>query len=813
MNAIEPIDIDAEVISDLSDNDTSSFGQTSSRKRSRICKERCDYDDGNLAFYLERIKNVEQLKHNDDDLIIDEQLRIPVNLWKMLYEYQKDGIRWLYSLHQQECGGILGDEMGLGKTIQIIVFLTSLLYSDLPNDHLRYSGLGPVLIITPTTLLFQWVQEFHQWAPTFRVSVFHSLGAYAGKKKDLLLNCVTKTGNIILTSYGTLLEQIDLLTDVRWHYVILDEGHRIRNPEAQIAVACKLFNTPHRIILSGTPIQNNLRELWSLFDFVFPGKLGTLEAFTDSFAVPINAGGYSNADKVEVQTAQKCASYLLDIIKPYLLCRTKSQTQQCLDLPAKSEQVLFCKLTDTQRSLYQEFISSKKCRDILFNHNKIFAGIQYLRNLCNHPSLVSNSFTSDYKLSGKMTVIKTLLKLWFEQKRKVLLYVQGRKILDIIEELVKNRKYNYLRIDGTTPLLHRQALIRKFHEDPSIFIFLLTTRVGGVGVNLTGANRVIIFDPDWNPSVDLQARERVWRIGQDKEVAIYRLITASTIEEKIYHRQIYKQFLTKRVLQNSKQKRFFHFANLHSLFSLEDDTLENKTETEKLFASAGCKVLNKAKHIKKDLNLNGDSSFANDSTFINDSDSYILAKLLKTKTVQCAFAEDALNGAAVNESTWIEKEASLLAMESMRKLNASRSYCFNATSGLPNYGEVDSLRWKRNKRKQSSTYTKQLVVNQQNELLSSSELLSRIQNSQNEHIDIDNLPLNTQPCNTLKADLIDVLTKNSNFGISSDNIISLFHYKITNRRVFKLILRQVADLKPIGRSGTSYRWFLKKHLH
>nr|XP_023402938.1 DNA excision repair protein ERCC-6 isoform X2 [Loxodonta africana] len=479
----------------------------------------------------------------------------------------------------------------------------------------KFEGLGPTVIVCPTTVMHQWVKEFHTWWPPFRVAILHDTGSYTHKKEKLIRD-IARYHGILITSYSYIRLMQDDISRHDWHYVILDEGHKIRNPNAAITLACKQFRTPHRIILSGSPMQNNLRELWSLFDFVFPGKLGTLPVFMEQFSVPITMGGYSNASPVQVKTAYKCACVLRDTINPYLLRRMKSDVKMSLSLPDKNEQVLFCRLTDEQHEVYQNFIDSKEVYRILNGEMQIFSGLVALRKICNHPDLFSGGprhltglpdgeSEEDqfgyWKRSGKMIVVESLLKIWHKQGQRVLLFSQSRQMLDILEVFLRARKYSYLKMDGTTTIASRQPLITRYNEDTSIFVFLLTTRVGGIGVNLTGANRVIIYDPDWNPSTDTQARERAWRIGQKKQVTVYRLLTAGTIEEKIYHRQIFKQFLTNRVLKDPKQRRFFKSNDLYELFTLTSPDPSQSTETSAIFAGTGSDVQTPKRHLKRKM--------------------------------------------------------------------------------------------------------------------------------------------------------------------------------------------------------------------
>ncbi|XP_064087778.1 DNA excision repair protein ERCC-6-like [Macrobrachium nipponense] len=580
-----------------------------------------ELDDGNIDDYVARIENwkEERLKQKHAKILRGEDLdseeeeegyeefdggyKIPLTIWNKLYKYQRTCVKWLWELHTQGCGGILGDEMGLGKTIQVISFLVGLSYSRLNERHQSWKGLGPVLIVCPATVLHQWVKEFHKWWPPFRVAILHESGSFIGKRSSLIYN-INKYDGILITSYSGVSNQIETLVQYKWHYIILDEGHKIRNPEAQITVALKRFQTQHRLILSGSPIQNSLKELWSLFDFVFPGKLGTLPVFLAEFAVPITQGGYANASKLEVQTAFKCASVLRDTINPYLLRRMKNDVRNHLSLPDKNEQVLFCSLTEEQRNAYHEYLNGDQVKWIMGGRMKVFVGLINLRKICNHPDLYTggprtyDGFESGLQpelkygwwgRSGKMHVLQSILRLWSKQGHRVLLFTQSRQMMCILEKFLIDEGHSYLKMDGTTTVSSRQPLIDKFNGDTSYFVFLLTTRVGGLGVNLTGADRVVIFDPDWNPSTDSQARERAWRIGQMRHVTIYRLLTSGTIEEKIYHRQIFKQFLTNRVLKDPKQQRFFKTNDLYELFTLNEGEKE-KTESSAIFAGTNSEI-------------------------------------------------------------------------------------------------------------------------------------------------------------------------------------------------------------------------------
>lgn len=553
--------------------------------------------------------------------LLNGAFRAPKCLWDDLFDYQREGVEWMLQLWETGNGGVLGDEMGLGKTVQVVALLAALQISGKLDE--------PSLIIAPSTLLRQWIRELNTWWPPLRTILLHSSSAAFNETKNVksFINGYYPKTHVFITSYGTCQSSglNRILTSLKWNSVILDEGHKIRNPDAQITLICKQLHSSKRFVLSGTPIQNNLNELWSLFDFVHPNLLGSLPLFKAELALPINIGGYTNASLFQVQTSYKCACTLRDLIKPFLLRRLKRNVlMNNKSLPEKKEEIVFCKITPYQRKLYESFIFSDEVDAIIERKRNLLAGIDILRKICNHPDLLEH-VKSNYELedeesdyeeqegylkhtvsndlmksfcnlqkpsdpierSGKLKVLEKILELWHRQGHRVLIFCQTRQMLNLIEEFLgtgARKEFKYLRMDGTTAIKQRLQMVDRFNAPNSpFFLFLLTTRVGGLGINLTGADRVIIYDPDWNPSTDLQARERVYRLGQTRPVSILRLITAGTIEEKIYHRQIFKQFLTQRILEDPKQTRFFKAADLHDLFELNAEDCED-TETADMFA-------------------------------------------------------------------------------------------------------------------------------------------------------------------------------------------------------------------------------------
>ncbi|KAE8708130.1 Protein CHROMATIN REMODELING 8 [Hibiscus syriacus] len=581
--------------------------------RRRISREEQDVGEGedvrdDLTSHDEE-ENQEASEDMDDNdpsyVTLEGGLKIPETIFCKLFDYQKVGVQWLWELHCQRAGGIIGDEMGLGKTVQVLSFLGALHFSNLYE---------PSIVVCPVTLLRQWRREARRWYSKFHVEILHdsaqdpaykkkqtksdgesddesegsvdsdykgNFSSKSRKKWDSLINRVLQSkSGLLITTYEQLRLLGDKLLDIEWGYAVLDEGHRIRNPNAEITLVCKQLQTVHRIIMTGAPIQNKLSELWSLFDFVFPGKLGVLPVLKQSLlslyllvdmpmlhhykylqptgAHHVSLEALAGFKKFGSCTCS-CAVVLRDLVMPYLLRRMKADVNA--HLPKKTEHVLFCSLTAEQRSVYRAFLASSDVEQILDGRNSLY-GIDVMRKICNHPDLLDREHSCqnpDYgnpERSGKMKVVAQVLHVWKDQG---------------------------IVMDGQTPVKQRMALIDEFNNSDDIFIFILTTKVGGLGTNLTGADRVIIFDPDWNPSTDMQARERAWRIGQKKDVTVYRLITRGTIEEKVYHRQIYKHFLTNKILKNPQQRRFFKARDMKDLFTLNDDGESGSTETSNIF--------------------------------------------------------------------------------------------------------------------------------------------------------------------------------------------------------------------------------------
>lgn len=711
--------------------------------------EERNLDDGDESVYKTRLalwtKRRSQLRTEDafpeeeeqykphpsiPDSKLDDKFKLPGDIYPSLFDYQKTCVQWLWELYNQKTGGIIGDEMGLGKTIQVISFLTGLFYSKLIDK--------PVLIVVPATVLNQWVNEFHKWWPPLRCVILHSIGTGMGKKIDEnkmeeflqnsdadrvdkskfrglsnqinakdIVDSVMKDGHVLITTYVGLRIYSKYLLTKNWGYCVLDEGHKIRNPNSEISLLCKQIKTYNRIILSGTPIQNNLVELWSLFDFIFPGRLGTLPIFEQQFAIPINMGGYANASNLQVQTSYKCATILRDLISPYLLRRLKHDVAK--DLPKKLEMVLFVKLTQYQQEMYENFLKSEDLNAILKGKRNMLMGVDVLRKICNHPDLVTkNKDSLDYgnsQRSGKLEVTKKLIQLWGANGHKILIFCQTRQMLDILEIFLNKlrklhdgveipEKFLYLRMDGTTPISKRQDLVDWFNNDPEITVFLLTTKVGGLGVNLTGADRIIIFDPDWNPSTDMQARERAWRLGQKKDIVIYRLMITGSIEEKIYHRQIFKTFLTNKILKDPKQRKFFKMNDLHDLFTLGDQDDTNETESSGMFNGSNKQVVKPVHRLDKKTKNDDDflevanimgvkkmDNFEGDE--VKNDEEQIMEGIFSNSNVHSRLKHEEIIENKQNDG--VQKEVNKIVQQSLKLLNESRKLTRKNRIGIPTW--------------------------------------------------------------------------------------------------------------------------------
>jgi TATA-binding protein-associated factor len=500
-----------------------------------------------------------------------EPFSMPVAIKAELRSYQQEGVNWLYFLNKYHLHGILCDDMGLGKTLQTLCIVAS-------DHHIRaeeFAKTGapdvrrlPSLIVCPPTLSGHWQQEIKTYAPFLSCTTYVGPPADRGRLRDQL----GKT-DIVITSYDICRNDADILMPLNWNYLVLDEGHLIKNPRAKVTIAVKSLLSNHRLILSGTPIQNNVLELWSLFDFLMPGFLGTEKVFLDRFAKPIAASRFSKSSSKEQEAGALAIEALHKQVLPFLLRRLKEEVLD--DLPPKILQNYYCDLSDLQKKLFEDFtkkegktIAEKAGAGDKEAKQHIFQALQYMRKLCNSPALVMKEGHKQYEETQrllakqgtslrdpvhapKLTALRDLLvdcgighepspgndiSDSYVSPHRALIFCQMKEMLDMVQNDVLKKmlpSVQFLRMDGSVDASKRQDIVNKFNSDPSYDCLLLTTSVGGLGLNLTGADTVIFVEHDWNPQKDLQAMDRAHRIGQKKVVNVYRLITRGTLEEKI----------------------------------------------------------------------------------------------------------------------------------------------------------------------------------------------------------------------------------------------------------------------------------------
>lgn len=507
-----------------------------------------------------------------------DPFQIPVAIKAELRSYQQDGVNWLAFLNKYNLHGVLCDDMGLGKTLQTLCIVAS-------DHHLRAEEYAksqapdmrrlPSLIVCPPTLSGHWQQEIKQYAPFLSCVAYVGSPAERSTRRSLL-----EKADVVITSYDVCRNDNDVLTPITWNYCVLDEGHLIKNPKAKITQAVKKIVSNHRLILSGTPIQNNVLELWSLFDFLMPGFLGTEKVFQDRFAKPIAASRNAKSSSKEQEAGALAIEALHKQVLPFLLRRLKEEVLN--DLPPKILQNYYCDLSDLQKRLFEDFF--KKERKTVENSvgsadkeakQHIFQALQYMRKLCNSPALVvkegnkqydalqkqlaaTKSSLRDVAHAPKLGALRDLLvdcgigvtnesndmsASNYVSQHRALIFCQMKEMLDMVQTEVLGKllpSVQFLRLDGSVEATKRQNIVNQFNNDPSYDCLLLTTSVGGLGLNLTGADTVIFVEHDWNPQKDIQAMDRAHRIGQKKVVNVYRLITRGTLEEKIMSLQRFK---------------------------------------------------------------------------------------------------------------------------------------------------------------------------------------------------------------------------------------------------------------------------------
>ncbi|XP_051517055.1 SWI/SNF-related matrix-associated actin-dependent regulator of chromatin subfamily A member 5-like isoform X2 [Myxocyprinus asiaticus] len=457
-----------------------------------------------------------------------------------LRDYQIRGLNWMISLYENGINGILADEMGLGKTLQTIALLGYLKhYRNIP---------GPHMVLVPKSTLHNWMNEFKRWVPTLKaVCLIGDKDERAAFIRDVMM---PGEWDVCVTSYEMVIREKSVFKKFNWRYLVIDEAHRIKNEKSKLSEIVREFKTTNRLLLTGTPLQNNLHELWSLLNFLLPDVFNSASDF-DSWFDTNNCLG-----------DQKLVERLHAVLRPFLLRRIKAEVER--SLPPKKEVKIYLGLSKMQREWYTRILM--KDIDILNSAGKmdkmrLLNILMQLRKCCNHPYLFDGAepgppYTTDTHLatnSGKMVALDKLLPKVQEQGSRVLIFSQMTRMLDILEDYCMWKGYEYCRLDGNTPHEAREQAIDAFNApNSSKFIFMLSTRAGGLGINLATADVVILYDSDWNPQVDLQAMDRAHRIGQRKPVKVFRLITENTVEERIVERAEMKLRLDSIVIQQGR---------------------------------------------------------------------------------------------------------------------------------------------------------------------------------------------------------------------------------------------------------------------
>ncbi len=473
-----------------------------------------------------------------------EPIKIPKQVSNVLRDYQIDGVYWMYFLKKYGFGGILADEMGLGKTIQALTVLS------MNNNN------GTHLVVCPKSLIYNWENEIKKFLPDMKVLI---IDKDQEKRKKLI-----KTANnydIVITSYSILQRDYSYYDEnkIIFNYQILDEAHYIKNIKTLSSKAVRVINAKRKVLLTGTPLENNLDELFGTFELIMPGYLGTKTEFRNNFVAKIERNNQIALDILQAK------------IRPFILRRTKNEVLK--ELPDKQEQIVYNEMTNKQIGVYNEILNRVKSEvNILIEKQgfeksriQVLSALLKLRQVCNHPSLVDKSFSGEVGISGKHEQFKELLSEVIASGEKVLVFSQFTSMLNIFEKDLNERDITFSRLDGSTK--NRQEVVDEFNNNKSISVFLISLKAGGVGLNLTSASVVFLYDPWWNPMVEQQAVDRAHRIGQKKKVNIYKFITKNSIEEKILKLQERKGNLFENlVVEDSGFMKRLEWEDLMELF-------------------------------------------------------------------------------------------------------------------------------------------------------------------------------------------------------------------------------------------------------
>ena len=469
---------------------------------------------------------------------------VPDDINAELRGYQKEGLNWLNFLDEMGWGGILADDMGLGKTLQILTFL----------QHVLNKDETPNIIVVPTTLLFNWENEIAKFAP--KLKAYYHYGINRTKEAG-----VFEEYDIVFTTYGVLLRDIEMLRQFKFNYAVLDESQAIKNPASRRFKAANLLSANNRIALSGTPIENSTFDLYAQMSFVNQGFFGGATGFRSQFSNAIDKEGDDNI-----------AAELQRLINPFILRRTKEKVAS--ELPEKTEDVIYCEMESEQRKVYDAYRNEFKAKLLEQIENKgmensklmVLEALTRMRQICDSPALLND----DSIASTESVKIKEIVQHITDKtaKHKILIFSQFVKMLGLIKTELNRRNIEFEYLDGQSTAVQREKSVNNFQENDDLRVFLISLKAGGTGLNLTAADYVYIVDPWWNPAVENQAIDRCYRIGQDKKVFAYRMICKNTVEEKILQLQNKKKKIAGDIVQTDESiMKTIQADDIRELFS------------------------------------------------------------------------------------------------------------------------------------------------------------------------------------------------------------------------------------------------------
>eukprot|EP01114_Cavostelium_apophysatum_P002760 TRINITY_DN1244_c0_g1_i1.p1 TRINITY_DN1244_c0_g1~~TRINITY_DN1244_c0_g1_i1.p1 ORF type:complete len:1348 (-),score=431.50 TRINITY_DN1244_c0_g1_i1:91-4134(-) len=500
-----------------------------------------------------------------------------------LKQYQLTGLQWLVSLYNNKLNGILADEMGLGKTIQTVSLIAYLM--EKKNDK------GPYLIVVPLSTLSNWALEFHKWAPPVTVVIYK--GDPKVRKQIFQEELQATQFNVCLTSYEYVMLDKSHLSKIEWNYIIIDEGHRIKNKNSKLSLTLRQYMSRHRLLLTGTPLQNDLGELWALLNFLLPSIFNSSQNFEQWFNAPFafaQKKGAKGASDIHIAPNEEEALLIINrlhkVLRPFLLRRLKSDVEA--ELPDKVEVILKCPLSGYQIKLYRDMAERQVVLVDPNNAKKNTKGfnntLMQLQKICNHPYLFKDEYVIDNNIiraSGKFDLIDRILPKLRKAGHRILIFNQMTNVMSIMEDYFQLKGWEYLRLDGSTKSEDRPHLVKLWNApDTPHWLFILSTKAGGLGLNLQTADTVIIFDTDWNPQADLQAQARAHRIGSTKEVRVFRLVSHNSVEERILEKATFKLDVDAKVIQagmfNTHANDKMRKAMLESLIRDADGSKEEQ---------------------------------------------------------------------------------------------------------------------------------------------------------------------------------------------------------------------------------------------